>query len=102
MRSYSYAPAPKEHIPDIDHITLEYVMWCDEYAAAYIMCQFLSKLRYCDFSPPTDDFYFKDGVIHSNWVVFYSCRPVDADRLRYIANRVAATKSFNINMEGYV
>lgn len=100
MQSINYNPAPIEFHPDIEsYITSDYVMWCEEYPGAYIMCQYLSKLPYCDFSPPTDDFYFKDGIIRSNWVVFFTCRPKDAERMRYVAQCVSPYK---INMEEYV
>ena len=96
-----YVPAPIEYHPDIDSLlTSDYVMWCDEYSGAYIMSQYLAKLPCCDFSPPTDDFYFQDGVIHSNWVIFFTCRPKDADRMQYVANRLLP--KYYINMEEYI
>ena len=90
MRSISYCPAPVEHIPDLMECGIlgDYALMCDEYPGAYEMGQILATMPYCDFSPPQDDFYFKDGIIYSNWIIFFTCRPTDALRLAYVANRL--------------
>lgn len=89
MRSIRYAPAPKEFIPElVPGLINDYEMHCDEYPGIYIMCQILSGFPMCDYSPILDDFYFMDGVIRSNWVIFFSCRPRDAERLSYVARRL--------------
>jgi len=90
MRSINYSPPPAERIPDLEAcgILKDYELQCDEYPGAYIMSQFMDKIPDCDFSRPQDDFYLKDGIIYSNWIVFFTCRPRDAMRLAFIARRI--------------
>ena len=99
MRSINYAPAPIEHIPDLAECGVlgDYELSCEEYPGAYEMSRFLSNLRYCDYSPPQDDFYFSRGVIHSQWVIFFTCRPTDAERMAYVAKRL----QFPVNIRKY-
>lgn len=90
MRSISYAPPPIEHIPDLTEcgVLQDYELQCDEYPGAYIMSQIMENIPYCDYSRPQDDFYLKDGIIYSNWIIFFTCRPRDAYRLAFIAKRI--------------
>ena len=90
-----YSPPPIE--PDYSSLMDDYVLYSEDYPGAWTMCQFLKNMGYCAYSEPTDDFYLKDGVIHSNWVVFFSCRPRDAERLGYIASRT----KYHIWIGGY-
>ena len=88
MRSINYCPPPIERFPDLTEcgVLEDYELHSIEYPGAWEMSQFLRNLRYCDYSRPMDDFYLDDGVIKSNWVIFFTCRPTDAERLVHIAN----------------
>ena len=90
MRSIDYAPAPIERIPDLSECGIlgDYELMCEEYPGAYEMSRFLEKLRYCDYSQPQDDFYFSRGIIRSQWIIFFTCRPTDAERMAYVAKRL--------------
>lgn len=99
MRSIDYSPAPIERIPDLSECGVlgDYELMCEEYPGAYEMSRFLEKLRYCDYSQPQDDFYFHRGVIHSQWIIFFTCRPTDAARMAYVAKQLR----YPISIRGY-
>lgn len=99
MRSTNYTPPPVEYIPDLTEcgVLSDYELHCEEYPGAYEMAQFLAKLPYCDFSPIQDDFYFSNGIIRSNWVIFFTCRPTDAERIAYVSKHL----KYLINIRGY-
>ena len=90
MRSIDYCPAPIERLPDLAECGVlgDYELSCDEYPGVYEMAQFLANLRYCDYCPPQDDFYFSEGIIRSHWIIFFTCRPTDAERLAYVAKQL--------------
>ena len=100
MRSINYCPAPIERIPDLLEcgVLKDYKLVCEEYPGVYEMSRFLEKLGYCDYSQPQDDFYFRNGVIHSQWIIFFTCRPTDAERMAYVAKRLR----FPISICGYM
>lgn len=87
MRSINYCPAPIERFPDLTEcgVLEDYELHAVEYPGAWEMSQFLRNLRYCDYSRPMDDFYLDNGIIKSNWVIFFTCRPTDAERLACIS-----------------
>ena len=88
MRSTNYGPPPIDSNIDIDPCVSDYEMSCDEYVGVYLMSQILSKMPRCSYSTPMDDVYFKDGVIHSHWVVLFTCMPKDIGRLEAISRRL--------------
>ena len=90
MRYINYCPAPVERVPDLSECGVlgDYELSCEEYPGVYEMAQFLANLRYCDYCPPQDDFYFSDGIIRSHWIIFFTCRPTDAERLAYVARQL--------------
>ena len=87
MQSIDYCPPPVERVPDLSEcgILRDFSLRCTEYAHAYNLSRYLETFYMCEFSRPMDDFYLKDGMIYSNWIVFFTCRPTDAERLEYIA-----------------
>ena len=99
MRSINYCPAPIERLPDLTECGVlgDYELSCEEYPGVYEMSQFLETLRYCDYSQPQDDFYFHKGIIRSQWVIFFTCRPTDAERMAYVAQRL----QFPVNIRKY-
>lgn len=101
MQSIKYTPAPIEHVPDLATcgVLKDYELHCEEYPGAYEMSQFLAKLPYCDYSPILDDFYFSNGIIYSNWVIFFTCRPTDAERMAYVSRELKYLISIG-NYEG--
>ena len=88
MRSSRYGPPPREEF--YDPTVHDYEMSSEEYTGIYIMSQILDKMPKCDYSQPLDDVYFKNGVIHSHWVVLFTCMPRDVGRLdsRYVEDYV--------------
>lgn len=90
MPYINYTPAPIEHIPDLTDcgVLKDYELNCDEYPGAYQMSLLMANLPYCDYSQPLDDFYYKNGIIFSNWTIFFTCRPRDAERLAYISRHM--------------
>ena len=90
MRYIDYCPAPIERIPDFTECGIynDYELHCEEYPGAYEMSVFLSRIPYCDYSPIQDDFYFRNGIIHSDWVIFFTCRPKDAERIAYVSRHL--------------
>ena len=88
MRSSRYGPPPRDDYLDGDPTIRDYEMSSEEYTGVYLMSQVLDKLPKCDFSQPLDDVYFKNGVIHSHWVVLFSCMPRDIGRLEAVSNRL--------------
>jgi len=88
MRSSRYGPPPREDFRDGDPTVSDYEMSSEEYTGVYLMSQVLDKMPKCDYSQPLDDVYFKDGVIHSHWVVLFSCMPRDVGRLEAISKRL--------------
>ena len=100
MQSINYAPPPVDEIADLSEcgITHDYAMHCSEWPKAYNLCRYLDTFPMCDFSQPLDDFTFRDGVIQSDWIIFFTCRPTDAFRLSCIADRLYP---FDTELEEY-
>lgn len=98
MRSTNYGPPPNDSFREIGPSICDYEMSCDEYTGVYLMSQILDKLHRCDYSQPLDDVYFKNGVIHSHWVVLFSCRPQDIGKLNAISKRLG---KFAVNIKSY-
>ena len=87
MRSSRYGPSPTEEEME-NAIVSDYEMSSEEYTGVYLMSQILEKLPKCYFSQPLDDVYFKNGVIHSHWVVLFTCMPKDIGRLEAVSRRL--------------
>ena len=98
MRSTNYGPPPYDNIRDGDPSVCDYEMSCDEYTGVYLMSQILDKLQKCDYSQPLDDVYFKNGIIHSHWVVLFSCRPQEIKRLEAVSRRLG---KFAVKIKSY-
>lgn len=98
MRSTKYCPPPPEG-NYIDNLTKSFEMRCDNYAVAYTFTQFLDRLRLCDFSSIVDDFFYHKGVPVSDWVIFFSCLPKDAERMTYVIANIPYKASVIIKDE---
>jgi len=85
MRSINYGPPPIEMDLDSSRFILsDYEVSCEEYPGIWTAMQYLDHIPMCDRSTPMDDVYFVNGIIRSHWVVFFTCRPKDAEALEYV------------------
>lgn len=76
-------------------ITKSYEFRCSNYAVAYNFIQYLDRLRYCDYSGIIDDFISPPA---SEWIIFFTCLPKDAERLRKVANYIPSSIPANIRI----
>lgn len=97
MRSTEYGPPPIEF--PMEAITKDFEFRCDNYAVAYTFIQFLNQLYLCDHSGVLDDFVYKNGIPVSDWVVFFTCLPKDADRMTYVAKYIPYGSTITIKNE---
>ena len=104
MRSTNPVEYPLEmRLPDLRDcgVIQEYELQCDEYPGAYAMSQYMDNMDICDYSRPQDDFYLLNGIIYSNWVIFFMCRPKDAARLAYVARQLNSRHRWAIHIKSY-
>ena len=74
-------------------LTNDYEFKCDNYAVAYNFMKFLDKLDMCEHSDMCDDYFFP-----YSWVIFFSCRPQDALRMKYVAKSLPSSIPANIKI----
>lgn len=98
MRSIDYFPSPPEG-NYIDAITRNFELRCNNYAVAYNFIQFLENLPVCDWSPIMDDYFYHKGFPVSDWVVFFSCLPKDAERMTYVISNLPQKASIIVKDE---
>lgn len=89
---------PLDYLYDYDDyffnlLTNDYEFKCDNYAVAYHFLQFLDKLKMCEHSQMTDDCFYP-----YSWVIFFSCRPQDALRMKYVAKRIPSYIDANVRI----
>lgn len=75
-------------------ITSDYMFKCDNYAVAYKFKQFLNNLKNCEYGDIVDDCFFPFSSI-----IFFTCRPQDALRMKYVAKRIPS--SFKADVKIY-
>ena len=75
-------------------MTEDYEFKCNNYAVAYNFIKILDKLEMCEHSDMVDDCFWP-----YSWVVFFSCRPKDALRMKYVAKKLPS--SFNADVRIY-
>ncbi len=97
MRSSRYGPPPCCELDD-DPIVSDYEMSSEEYTGVYLMSQILDKLPRCYYSEPLDDVYFRNGIVHSHWVVLFTCRPNDIGKLKAISRRLG---KYSVKIKNY-
>ena len=74
-------------------ITSDYMLKCDNYAVAYMFNQLLDKLRMCEHSDIVDDFCWPYSSI-----IFFTCRPQDVKRMKYVAKHIPSSIEANIKV----
>lgn len=74
-----------------NRLTSDYIFKCDNYAVAYIFMQFLDKLRMCERSDIEEDYCYPYSRI-----IFFTCLPRDAERMKYVANHIPSSIEANI------
>lgn len=90
---------PPDYLYDYDDqmfrlLTNDYEFRCENYAVAYNFIRFLDKLDMCEHSGMIDDCFWP-----YSWIVFFSCRPEDALRMKYVAKKLPS--SFNADVRIY-
>ena len=81
-------------------ITCDYEFRCTNYAVAYTFSKFLEKLKWCESSAILDDCYSPFNVLTNpyDWVIFFTCRPQDMLRMKYVAHRIPSSIKANIRI----
>lgn len=77
-------------------LTNDYMLKCDNYAVAYMLLPILDRLQLCERSDITDDYYFPYSSI-----IFFTCRPDDAERVKCVAKRIPSSIKANIKLYKY-
>ena len=77
-----------------DLLTNDYEFRCENYAVAYNFLKLLDKLEMCEHSEMVDDCFWPYA-----WIIFFTCRPTDALRMKYVAKHLPS--SFNANAKVY-
>ena len=77
-------------------LTKDFMLKCDNYAVAYKLLPIIDKVQLCERSDITDDYYFPYPS-----VIFFTCRPVDAERIKCIAKRIPSSIKANIKLFMY-
>ena len=76
-----------------NRLTSDYMFKCDNYAVAYNFTQFLDKLRMCERSDIEEDYCYPYSRI-----IFFTCLPRDAERMKYVANHIPSSIEANIRI----
>lgn len=77
-------------------LTNDYMIKCDNYAVAYKLLPVLDRMNFCERSDITDDYYFPYSSI-----IFFTCLPNDAERIKYIAKRIPSSIKTNVELYMY-
>ena len=81
-------------------LTNDYELRCSNYAVAYNFVRFLETLKMCEHSSIIDDCYypFSSNQCPYEWVVFFTCRPKDALRMKYVARHIPSSIRANVRI----
>lgn len=74
-------------------VTSDYEFKCDNYAVAYAFLRMLDKLEMCEHSELTDDCFWP-----YSWIIFFTCRPKDALRMKYVAKCLPSSIPANVKI----
>lgn len=77
-------------------LTKDFMLKCDNYAVAYKLLPIIDRLQLCERSDITDDYFFPYSS-----VIFFTCRPDDAERIKCVAKRIPSSISTNIKLFMY-
>ena len=86
----------REHDRLFHRLTDDYMLVCDNYAVAYKLLPILDKVQLCERSDITDDYYWPYSS-----VIFFTCRPEDAERIKCVAKRIPSYINANIHVYQY-
>ena len=98
---YDYIECKKFNTPEdemrlFNLLTSDYLFKCDNYAVAYNFIRFLDKLKMCEHSDITEDYFWPYSR-----VVFFTCLPKDAERMKYVAKRIPSSIKANVRIYTY-
>ena len=98
---YDYLEYKKHNTPDeemklFNLLTSDYIFKCDNYAVAYKLIQFLDRLKMCEHSEITEDYYWPYSR-----VVFITCLPKDLQRMKWVARRIPSSIKANVRFYEY-
>ena len=77
-------------------LTNDYMIKCDNYSVAYKLLPVLDRMDFCERSDITDDYSFPYSSI-----IFFTCLPDDAERIKYVAKRIPSSIKANIQLYQY-
>ena len=77
-------------------LTNDYMIKSDNYAVLYRLKRFLNNLKMCEFSDITDDCFYPYSSI-----IFFTCMPKDALKIKYIAKRIPSSINADIKVYRY-
>ena len=77
-------------------LTNDYEFRCEHYVVAYNFLRMLDKLDMCEHSGMLDDCFWP-----YSWIIFFSCKPNDALRMKHVAKHLPYSKNANIRIYEY-
>ena len=77
-------------------LTNDYMLKCDNYSVAYMLLPIIDRLQLCERSDITDDYFFPYSSI-----IFFTCRPDDAERIECVAKRLPSSIRANVKLYQY-
>lgn len=77
-------------------LTNDYMLKCDNYAVAYKLLPILDRMPFCERSDITDDYFWPYSSI-----IFFTCRPDDAERIKCVAKRIPSYIKANVKVYQY-
>lgn len=95
MRSTSKGRTTTPFIDRFNVITEDFEFRCSSYAVAYQFLQFLKQLHMCVHTEVLDDYKYDNGYPVSDWVIFFTCLPRDAIRMKYVMRHIPSSIKAN-------
>ena len=97
MRSTKLAFQP-DYLYDMDDqlfdlLTDDYIFKCDNYAVGYQLMRILDRMNMCEHSSMIDDCWWP-----YSWIIFFTCRPEDVERIACVARRIPSSIPANIKI----